>query len=102
MTHDHSTSHGVGKISGVAITTHTLSPGPADTPRLRRIVTAVAEERGVGFDEEWGEYEARNSLGRLPTVKEIAWAIDILLAPQADLLHGSVIKLDGGAGHGIG
>ena len=28
------------------VTTHTLSPGPADTPRLRRIVAAVAAERG--------------------------------------------------------
>lgn len=84
------------------VTTHTLSPGPADTPRLRRIVTAVAEERGLGFDDVWREYEARNSLGRLPTVEEIAWAIDVLLSPQADLMHGSVLKFDGGASHGIG
>jgi NAD(P)-dependent dehydrogenase (short-subunit alcohol dehydrogenase family) len=86
----------------LGITTHTLSPGPTDTPRLRRIVTAVAEERGASFDEVWAEYEARNSLGRLPTIEEIAWSIDMLLAPQADLMHGSVIKLDGGATRGIG
>ncbi len=84
------------------ITTHTISPGPSDTPRLRRIVTAVAEERGASFEEVWSEYEARNSLGRLPTVDEIAWAIDLLLSPQADLMHGSVLKLDGGASRGIG
>jgi NAD(P)-dependent dehydrogenase (short-subunit alcohol dehydrogenase family) len=84
------------------ITTHTVSPGPADTPRLRRIVTAVAEERGVGFDQVWAEYEARNSLGRLPTVDEIAWVIDVLLSPQADLMHGSVLKMDGGAARAIG
>jgi NAD(P)-dependent dehydrogenase (short-subunit alcohol dehydrogenase family) len=84
------------------ITTHTLSPGPADTPRLRRIVTAVAEERGVSFNDVWREYESRNSLGRLPTVEEIAWSVDILLSPEADLMHGSVLKLDGGASHGIG
>jgi NAD(P)-dependent dehydrogenase (short-subunit alcohol dehydrogenase family) len=84
------------------ITTHTLSPGPADTPRLRRIVTAVAEERAVPFDLVWQEYAARNSLQRLPTVEEIAWAVEMLLAPEADLMHGAVIKLDGGASHGIG
>lgn len=84
------------------VTTHTISPGPADTPRLRRIVEAVADERGVAFDDVWREYEGRNSLGRLPTVDEIAWAIDVLLSPQADLMHGSVLKLDGGASHGIG
>jgi NAD(P)-dependent dehydrogenase (short-subunit alcohol dehydrogenase family) len=62
----------------------------------------VAEERGVPFDDVWREYESRNSLGRLPTVEEIAWSVDILLAPEADLMHGSVLKLDGGASHGIG
>jgi NAD(P)-dependent dehydrogenase (short-subunit alcohol dehydrogenase family) len=86
----------------LGITTHTISPGPADTPRLRRIVEAVAAERGQTFDEVWAEYERRNSLGRLPTVDEIAWAVDVLLSPQADLMHGSVLKLDGGAAHGIG
>jgi len=84
------------------VTTHTISPGPADTPRLRRIVAAVAEERGVGFDKVWSEYEARNSLRRFPQVEEIAWVIDVLLSPQADLMHGSVLKLDGGASRGIG
>ncbi len=84
------------------ITTHTLAPGPADTPRLRAIVDAVAAERGVDAADVWSEYEARNSLRRLPTVDEIAWVVDVLLAPQADLMHGSVIKLDGGAHHGIG
>jgi NAD(P)-dependent dehydrogenase (short-subunit alcohol dehydrogenase family) len=84
------------------ITTHTVSPGPADTPRLRRIVEAVAAERGVTFDQVWTEYEGRNSLGRLPTVDEIAWAIDVLMSPQAALMHGSVLKMDGGAAHGIG
>jgi NAD(P)-dependent dehydrogenase (short-subunit alcohol dehydrogenase family) len=83
------------------VTTHTLSPGPTDTPRLRRIVENVAQERGTTFDEMWTEYEARNQLGRLPTVDEVAWSIEILLAPEADLLHGSVLKLDGGATHGL-
>ena len=33
------------------VTTHTLSPGPADTPRLRRIVATVAAERGAAEDD---------------------------------------------------
>src|SRR6266536_891084 len=35
------------------VTTHTLSPGPADTPRLRRIVAAVAAERGADERDVW-------------------------------------------------
>src|SRR5260370_1564923 len=68
------------------VTTHTLSPGPADTPRLRRIVATVAAERGAAEEEVWQEYGAPNSLGRLPTAEEVAWAAGGLLAPAADLL----------------
>jgi len=83
------------------VTTHTLSPGPADTPRLHRIVAAVAAERGAAEEDVWQEYVAQNSLGRLPTASELAWAVELLLDPEADLLHGSVLYLDAGGHRGI-
>lgn len=84
------------------VTVHTMAPGPADTPRLRRIVTTVAEERGVPFDEVWQGYVDLTSLGRLPTADEIAWAVTTLLEPEADIMHGGVFHLDAGGQHGIG
>jgi NAD(P)-dependent dehydrogenase (short-subunit alcohol dehydrogenase family) len=83
------------------VTTHTISPGPADTPRLRRIVEAVAAERGQTFNDVWASYVAENSLGRLPTADEVAWGVGLLLDPEADLLHGSVLYLDAGGHRGI-
>jgi NAD(P)-dependent dehydrogenase (short-subunit alcohol dehydrogenase family) len=83
------------------VTTHTLSPGPADTPRLRRIVAAVAAERGAAEEDVWQEYVAQNSLGRLPAAGELAWAVELLLDPEADVLHGSVLYLDAGGHRGI-
>jgi NAD(P)-dependent dehydrogenase (short-subunit alcohol dehydrogenase family) len=83
------------------VTTHTVSPGPADTPRLRRIVEAVAQERGEPVEQVWAGYLAGNSLGRLPTPAEIAWGVTLLLDPEADLLHGSVLYLDAGGHRGI-
>lgn len=77
-------------------TVHTLAPGPMDTPRLRNIAQAIADERGVSFDEAWAEYEGRTSLGRLPTIDEVAWAVELLLDPEADIMHGSVLHLDAG------
>jgi NAD(P)-dependent dehydrogenase (short-subunit alcohol dehydrogenase family) len=82
------------------ITTHTLCPGPADTPRLRSIAAAVAAQRGVGVDEVWQQYVAEATLGRLPTADEIAWAVEVLLDPEADLMHGSVLYLDAGTHNG--
>lgn len=78
------------------ITVHTLAPGPMDTPRLRRIAAAVAAERGESFDDVWAGYEARTSLCRLPRVDEVVWAVELLLAPQADIFHGTVMHLDAG------
>jgi NAD(P)-dependent dehydrogenase (short-subunit alcohol dehydrogenase family) len=83
------------------VTTHTISPGPADTPRLHDIVARAAAEEGVPFEEVWARYTSGNSLGRLPTADEIAWGVSILLDPEADLLHGSVLSLDAGGRRGI-
>jgi NAD(P)-dependent dehydrogenase (short-subunit alcohol dehydrogenase family) len=83
------------------ITTHTLSPGPADTPRLRRIIATVADEQGRSFDEVWQSYLDQNSLRRLAKIDEIAWTVEMLLEPQADVMHGSVLYLDAGGHHGI-
>ena len=80
---------------------HTIVPGPADTPRLRRIVEAVASEQGRPFDEVWAEYQRQNSLGRFPTVEEIAWAVEMLLAPEAAIMAGNVLHLDAGGLRGI-
>jgi NAD(P)-dependent dehydrogenase (short-subunit alcohol dehydrogenase family) len=83
------------------VTVHTICPGPADTPRLRRITAAVAAERGVPAEDVWQEYEQRTSLGRLPTAQEIAWAVTLLLDPEAAVMHGGVLHLDAGGLTGI-
>ncbi len=78
------------------ITVHTVVPGPMDTPRLRRIAATIAAERGLPEADVWAEYEAKVPLGRLPRVEEAAWAVEVLLAPEADILHGTVLHLDAG------
>jgi hypothetical protein len=37
----------------------------------------------------------------LPTADEIGWGVQLLLDPEADLLHGSVLYLDSGGHRGI-
>lgn len=83
------------------VTTHTLAPGPIDSPRLHDLVATAAQERGVGTDEVLETYTSRTSLGRLPTAEEIAWMVETLLAPEASALHGAVLTMDGGVRHGL-
>ncbi|NGP04681.1 SDR family oxidoreductase [Rhodococcus sp. 14C212] len=83
------------------VTTHTIAPGPVDTPRLRKFVETEAAETGRDPGEIWNRYRAKTTLGRLPTLDEIGWTLEMLLAPEAAVLHGSVLTVDGGTRHGV-
>jgi NAD(P)-dependent dehydrogenase (short-subunit alcohol dehydrogenase family) len=41
------------------ITTHTIAPGPVDTPRLRKFVETEAAETGRDPDQIWARYRAK-------------------------------------------
>lgn len=83
------------------VTTHTIAPGPVDTPRLREFVETEAAETGRDPDDIWERYRAKTTLGRLPTLDELGWILELLLAPEASVLHGSVLNVDAGTRHGI-
>ncbi len=83
------------------ITTHLVAPGPADTPRLRALSAAAAQQRGVPVEQVLAERAAESPLGRLVTPAEVAWSVAMLLAPEADALLGSTLALDMGARKGI-
>lgn len=82
-------------------TVHLLAPGPLDSDRLRRLAAAAAQSRGLAIDDVLDEYRAHSPLGRLTTLGQVAWAVEQLLAPEAEALHGSTLALDGGARRGL-
>lgn len=83
------------------ITAHTIVPGPADTERLRRVAATRAEQRGCSTDKVLDEMRAESSLGILSTPEQIAWAVSLLLAPEADAMTGSSLMLDAGRRRGL-
>jgi NAD(P)-dependent dehydrogenase (short-subunit alcohol dehydrogenase family) len=83
------------------VTAHLVAPGPADTPRLRRLVERSAAERGVAVETVLAERAAESPLGRLVTPEQVAWAVALLLDAEADALHGSTLGLDMGARRGV-
>lgn len=84
------------------LVTHTIAPGPLDTPRLRDLAARRAEEAGRTAAEVFDDYVAKASSGRLPSVDDVAWLVEMLLDPHARALHGSVLYPDGGVRHGVG
>jgi NAD(P)-dependent dehydrogenase (short-subunit alcohol dehydrogenase family) len=92
----------ISKLYGPkGVVTHTIAPGPIDTPRLRSLVETQAGESGRSVDDVWADYRAKTSLGRLPTLDEIAWLVETLLAPEAAVLHGATLAADGGVRHSL-
>lgn len=83
------------------VTAHLVAPGPADTDRLRRLSAEQAERRGLDVEEVLAERRAESPLRRLVTPEQVAWAVSLLLAPEADALAGSALALDMGARRGI-
>jgi NAD(P)-dependent dehydrogenase (short-subunit alcohol dehydrogenase family) len=84
------------------VTVHLIAPGPVESPRMHVIAERSAQRRGVTPEQVLDEYRASSPLGRLTTVDEVAWAVGLLLVPEAASLHGSTLSLDLGRRRGIG
>lgn len=88
----------------VGVTVHLIAPGPVESPRMTGIAERIAAARddGTTADAVLDGYRSGSPLGRLTTIDEVAWAVGILLAPEAAALHGSTLSLDLGRRRGIG
>jgi NAD(P)-dependent dehydrogenase (short-subunit alcohol dehydrogenase family) len=86
------------------VTVHLVAPGPVESPRMHAIAERTARRRDDGSSAEdvLDTYRSASPLGRLTTIDEVAWAVGILLAPEAAALHGSTLSLDAGRRRGIG
>jgi len=83
------------------ITAHLIAPGPADTPRLRRVAQSRAEQSGRSAEEVLEEMCAESAIGQLTSVESVAWAVMTLLHPHADALAGGTLFMDSGRRHGL-
>ena len=83
------------------VTAHLIAPGPADTERLRRVAADRAAQRGITVDAVLAEMLAESSIGRFTTPEQVAWAVSMLLAPEADAMTGSSLMLDSGRRRGL-
>ena len=85
------------------VTVHLVAPGPVESPRMHAIAERTAARRGDGTtaDQILDGYRSGSPLGRLTTIDEVAWAVGLLLAPEASSLHGSTLSLDVGRRRGI-
>lgn len=91
----------VGPLGRRGASVHLVAPGPFDSPRVDALIASRAAGRGQSVEEARAELLAELPAGRLPSPDDVAWAITNLLAPEASVLTGSTLFLDGGARRGI-
>jgi NAD(P)-dependent dehydrogenase (short-subunit alcohol dehydrogenase family) len=83
------------------ITAHLIAPGPADTDRLRRVAVSRGERDGISAEAVLAEMKKESAIGAFTTVEQIAWAVTLLLDPEADALAGGTLFMDAGRRRGL-
>lgn len=83
------------------ITAHQVAPGPADTERLHRVAADKARLQGCTVEEVLADMLRDSSIGRFTTPAQVAWAVAMLLDPEADAMTGSALMLDSGRRRGL-
>ena len=83
------------------ITAHLVAPGPADTERLRRVAADRARLQGTTVESVLESIKADSSLHAFTEPGQVAWALEMLLAPEASAMTGSSLMLDAGRRRGL-
>jgi len=83
------------------VTAHLVAPGPADTERLRRVAKARGATNGLDTEAVLAQMRAESAIGAFTSVEQVAWAIGLLLDPNADALAGSTLFMDAGRRKGL-
>ncbi|MBK5001660.1 SDR family oxidoreductase [Pseudomonas sp. S31] len=78
------------------ITAHLIAPGPADTERLQRVAADRAVRDGITPEAVLEQMCRESAIGALTTPAQVAWAVTMLLAPEATAMTGSTLMLDAG------
>lgn len=83
------------------VTAHLVAPGPADTTRLQRVAAARAERDGLSAAAVLEQMRGESAIGAFTTPAQVAWAVQMLLEPEADALAGSTVFMDAGRRKGL-
>jgi NAD(P)-dependent dehydrogenase (short-subunit alcohol dehydrogenase family) len=83
------------------ISAHVIAPGPTETERLGRGIAARAAAAGISEEAVREEMRAESPLNAIATSEQVAWAVAMLLAPEAEVITGSTLALDYGRRRGL-
>jgi NAD(P)-dependent dehydrogenase (short-subunit alcohol dehydrogenase family) len=83
------------ELAGSGITVNAVCPGYVDTPMTEGSVQAIVDKTGRSAEEARQLLAAKQPIGRLITVEEVADAV--LFCVRSEAMSGQAINVDGGA-----
>ena len=88
-----------GVIDGVRV--NAINPGPVMTPRILDALDARAKAIGSTREALLEAMVRDNAITRVGQPSDVAELVSFIISPQANLLHGAIIDLDGGMTKGL-
>jgi NAD(P)-dependent dehydrogenase (short-subunit alcohol dehydrogenase family) len=83
------------ELGPFGVRANVVAPGSVEGPRMGRVIEAEAAQRGIPAEDVRLEYVAGQSIPRFVKPSEIADMCAFLASPQASMVNGQVIAVDG-------
>jgi NAD(P)-dependent dehydrogenase (short-subunit alcohol dehydrogenase family) len=83
------------ELGPFGVRANVVAPGSVEGARMGRVIEAEAAQRNVSLDVVEREYVEGQSIPRFVTPREVADVCAFLASPQAAMVNGQVIAVDG-------
>jgi NAD(P)-dependent dehydrogenase (short-subunit alcohol dehydrogenase family) len=83
------------ELGPYGVRANVVAPGSVEGARMGRVIAAEAAERGISPEDVEREYVEGQSIPRFTKPTEIADVCAFLASPQASMVNGQVIAVDG-------